>query len=300
MTLIEEIKLYFASLDINRARLLKSISNYMTYVYKDRLSYAVFIPVHANYPQYFDEFAGFTIQTVEMNLENTISKVLMLKSKTLKNPEQFNIIANNFCDPGVNGELRENLLKNPLEWSSVWKQIFGNQNIFKESYDILGELVVYNYLYDADKKVKWTAIDKGTHDFESDSFSYEVKTTKNKYESIITISSQNQLQSDVPLRLFYVRVEKNPNGVSIDDLIDSLSKKGIDVESINIYLERNNLQKGKMERKEKYTLLEKRVYFIDEKFPQISSNEFESLKHRNRILKISYTVDLSGLEYLSW
>lgn len=300
MTLHEEIKLYYASLEINRARLLKTTNPYSTYVYMDHSSYSVIIPVNDDYPLYFDEFVGFTIQTVEMYIEKTINKVLMLKSKNLKNIEQFVIIASNFCDPGLNGRLRENLLSNPIEWSSVWKQIFGNQNIKKESYDIFGELLVYDYLLESNKTIKWTALEKGTHDFETIGYSYEVKTTTNKYESFITINSQNQLVSNVPLGLFFVRVEKNPNGKNIDEIIDSLREKGIDIDIVNRYLDSNNLQKGKIERKEKYAILEKRMYIVDDQFPKISINEFDSLEFRSRILKISYTLDLSGIDYKIW
>lgn len=300
MNLLDEIKLYYASLDKNRVRVLKSINPFITYLYMDSSSYAVVIPVDENYPLYFDEFSGFIIQTIEMLIENKTTRVLMLKSKSLKNLDQFVIIANNFSDPGLNGILRQSLLNNPLEWSNNWKQFFGNQFINKESYDIFGELIIYDYLYGIDKTVKWTALDRGTHDFESIGFSYEVKTTTNKYESIVTISSQNQLHSHVPIKLFYVKVEKNPNGICIDEALDSLKEMGIDVDIINTYLEKNNLQKGKIERKDKYVILEKREYLIDTSFPQIFPEEFESLKHRNRILKLTYTIDLSGIEYQSF
>jgi len=151
-----------------------------------------------------------------------------------------------------------------------------------------------------DPTSKWTASDSGTHDIESDSHSYEVKSTIIRYGALLSISSQFQLLAPKPLDLYFIRVEESPVGVSINDIAAELISIGYDEYLLENQLAKAHFEKGSSDRDRKYSLLEKRVYNVDEKFPKITEESFKGDVIPPAIVEIRYKVDLDGVPYERW
>ena len=106
--------------------------------------------------------------------------------------------------------------------------MLGDSKTKRHSYDVIAELLALDLLYSQDKSIIWTAAQAGSHDIESDSISFEVKSTVKKSETSVTISSQHQLLSQKPLYLLFCRMEKSSLGLSINDLKTRLVSHGYD------------------------------------------------------------------------
>lgn len=180
--------------------------------------------------------------------------------------------------PGINGSDRKDLLDNPIGWWEKWKELLGNSIYEKKPYSIIAEMLVLNELYKTDKSAKWTGVLGATHDIETDGSSYEVKSTIKRYGATVTISSQYQLDSTKKLQLYFCRLEKSKSGISINDLVNSLVLNGYDSEKLEKQLHKLGYEYGTNVREEKYKILEKRKYNVDDKFPKITNLSFKNDK----------------------
>ena len=152
-------------------------------------------------------------------------------------------------------------------------------------------------LFSIDNSIQWTASHAGSHDIESPSNSYEVKSTIKKSETNVTISSRFQLDSEKPLELWFYRMEASEQGMSINDMKDELVKAGYSESLLESQLEAKGFIKGNSIRDKKYILLERRKYIIDDNFPRIVESSFKNDVYPKNIIKILYTIDLEGLDY---
>ena len=162
----------------------------------------------------------------------------------------------------------------------------------ERDYDFLGELLALNYVLNEDANATYSNL--ASHDIELPQYSIEVKTTTEKYNAEIHINSQYQLENntDMPLKLIFVRLEKSQIGYSINDVIESLKLKNYDINSLN------RLEKiGTSSINEKYRILEARLYNIDDKFPKITLNSLKNNELPKGIIKIEYIVDLDDIDY---
>lgn len=299
MNLLEELRNYFVTIKEGARRIKSLPDEYPAYVIKLFDGYGVAIEYSSDTP-IFEHFANSYIRTCTFTINEIEREYLILICELDSLKYEFASICAEFIDPGFNGERRKNLVENPLNWWNNWKMLLGNSIMNKEIYSILSELIVFEHLIDTDPSVEWTAINGGTHDFESRNNSYEVKATLKKYESNIVISGQHQLHSDKPLFLYFCRLEESEYGISINDKLHDLQQKGNYNQKIELYLERLNLQNGSSIRNKKYMVLEKRKYIIDSNFPKITNESFKNNTIPESITKISYTVDLSNIEYIDW
>lgn len=304
MNILEEIKLKFSSIRPNTIIQLNTIPDeFKTFVVKTFDNYGVAI-IYDKDDDVFAEFSSAKIETkifpIKKGQEYKEIRCLYFNSSNFTLRNEFAVICKHFVDPGENGELRKKLIESPFDWWESWKSLLGNAEKNISSYSVLAELLVLKYLYQTYSNVQWTSIINGTHDFETDEFVCEVKSTIKKYDLTISINSQNQLHSNKPVYLFFCRLEKSPYGNSIDDVVRELVDLGYPANELEEQLTSLNLRKGKKMRKEKYMVVDKRKYCIDDKFPKLSIEDISNETTRNKILKIVYTIDLGGIEYTKW
>ena len=151
-----------------------------------------------------------------------------------------------------------------------------------------------------DNTVEWAAVTAGSHDIEGNSASYEVKSTVKRYGATITIAGQHQLQSLKRLQLYFCRLEKSKAGISINDMKEKLVNDGYDKDKIEQQLYHLGYEHGASVREDKYKVLEKRKYEVDEKFPKITKSSFKDDHIPESVIQITYTIDLDGVEYTVW
>lgn len=304
MSIIDDIKMCFASLKEGAIRPLLSIGEqYKAYAVKTNENYGVAIEFPREIDVY-ETFANAKIETRNFTFivdgEEKCGRYLYFYSSNFMLRNEFAIICKHFVDPGVDGSARMRILNDPYGWWESWKSLLGNAEKNLTSYSILAELLVYKQIVLENKNVDWTAVYNGTHDFEGKDFCCEVKSTLKKYDLSISINSQNQLHSDKTIYLYFCRLEKSNHGVSINDLINDLVRLGVSKEDLEDQMTILGLKKGKVSRNERYVIRDQRKFTIDENFPKISIFDISNSKFRDKILKLVYTIDLSGIEYESW
>ena len=127
-----------------------------------------------------------------------------------------------------------------------------------------------------------------------------MKSTVKRYGATVTIVGQHQLQSMKRLQLYFCRLEQSKSGISINDMKDKLVADGYDKDKIEQQLYQLGYEKGASIREEKYKVLEKRKYEVDDKFPKITKASFKDERIPESVIQITYTIDLDGLEYTVW
>lgn len=299
MNLLDEIREYFASVKLG-ARELKSLPmDYPGYVIRTSDGYGVAVPYNGC-KVVSEKFSNCKIHNKVLVIDGKENMFLILSCNLNSLRYEFASVCAQFVDPGEGGVDRENIIKNPAEWWKHWKNLLGNAISEKKPYDLIAEMLVLEHLIREGKKVLWTSLNSGSHDIETNEESYEVKSTIKRYGATVTVAGQHQLQSTKKLYLFFCRLERSVTGVSINDMKESLIQAGYSGETLEQHLSELGYEIGMSIREEKYKILEKRKYEIDQNFPKITPSSFKDNKIPNKIIQITYTVDLDGLEYTSW
>ena len=218
MRLVQEIRKGFSSLEIGKALPLSEIENYPAYVVRIENSYGVIIEVPSQY-KINERFSNVRYATQGYAIDGRHANFLYLSSNMEHLRNEFANICAAFVYPGENGTERKKIIKDPLSWWKNMKELLGNRNIDSSPYNVLGELIAYYYLVKTGNSVEWLGQVNGTADFESVDAYYEVKSTTMRYDSLIQISSQFQLQSEKDIKIFFLRFEESSNGKSIDDMV---------------------------------------------------------------------------------
>jgi hypothetical protein len=298
MNLVDEIRNLFAGADKNKGIMLENINvKYPAWVVKRENWYGIAIPNKYN-KKINERFSNVKIKNLNLIIGKEEKELLLLTSNIDYLRNEFATICAEFVELGENGEQREKLMKDPIKWWDSWKTLLGNAIQNKKPYSVLGEMLILLYLVKNEKKPKWAAVEKATHDIEIKDYSYEVKSTTKRYESVITISSQNQMiKPQKDLYLCFCRFEKSKNGYSIEDIAKKLEKFGYSYYKANLGIEKMGFEKGMSVRDEKYKIHEIRKYKVDNNFPKITKESFVSGKLPDGIVKITYDIDLNGLKY---
>lgn len=299
MEILEEIRECFASTQ-NGARDIKALPiDYPAMVIRNSEGYGVAI-IYNSERDISEKFVNSRLYTQTLSIDGMENKYLILSCMRDSLRYEFATVCAQFVEPGINGIDRKNLLSNPLEWWKQWRELMGNAISNRQAYSVIAEMMVLDELYINDKTIEWMAVNSGSHDIEGNNGSYEVKSTIKRYGAAITITSQHQLQSFKRLQLYFCRLEKSNHGVSINDMKDKLVSDGYDNEKIEQQLYQIGYEKGASVRDERYKVLEKRKYEVNEKFPKIVESSFKDNRMPNSITHITYTIDLDGLEYTKW
>ena len=300
MNLVKNIRENFATLLMGNYSVIRELDpEYIGYTLYLPEGYAVAIEFDSDL-NINEKFSNSKLFSRKLNLDGTLKKYLILLC-TLDNLRyEFAALSAQFLDPGENGDYRKRIIEDPLSWWKQWIELLGNSISIKKAYSVIAEMIALDYLFQKDNTIEWTAINTGSHDLEGDTCSYEVKSSLKKYSAEITISSQYQLRSKKSMYLMFIKLEKSQLGVSIDDMKNRLISHGYDGDKLENQIQRLGFENGASVRKEKYKILEKRQYFVDDKFPKITNESFIGGKLPDSITKITYTINLDGIEYINW
>lgn len=262
------------------------------YVVKDNGWYGIGIDIDLDNTEYFEKFENVILITKIKNFSKENHKLLELITNRADLIEEFSLVCFDFINKFENEKVNENIIEKANKWWEEWKKLLGNVLKSERDYDFLGELLALNYVLNEDTNATYSNL--ASHDIELPQYSIEVKTTTEKYNAEIHVNSQYQLENntDMPLKLIFVRLEKSQIGYSINDVIKSLKLKNYDVNSLS------RLEKiGTSSINEKYRILEARLYNIDDKFPKITLNSLKNNELPKGIIKIEYIVDLDDIDY---
>lgn len=262
------------------------------YVIKDNGWYGIGIDIGLDKTEYFEKFENVRLITKIKNFSKENHKLLELITNRADLIEEFSLVCFDFINKFDNEKVNENIIEKANKWWEEWKKLLGNVLKSESDYDFLGELLALNYVLNEDTNATYSNL--ASHDIELPEYSIEVKTTTEKYNAEIYVNSQYQLENntDMPLKLIFVRLEKSQIGYSINDVIESLKLKNFDINNLN------RLEKiGTSSINEKYRILEARLYNIDDKFPKITLSTLKNNELPKGIIKIEYIVDLDDIDY---
>jgi len=298
MNLLEEIREYFASVKWGARELKNLPPEYPAYVVRTANEYGVAIPYSGN--AISEKFANCQIHNRIISIDGKENMFLILSCNQYSLRYEFAAVCAQFAEAGENGENRKSIVSNPSAWWEQWKTLLGNTVSVKKPYNIIAEMYVLEYLIRNGKKAVWTSLNLGSNDIETEEESYEVKSTIKRYGATVTVSGQYQLYSTKKLYLVFCRLEKSVTGVSINDMKNKLIETGYCEDLLEQQLGSLGYEFGMSIRNEKYKIIEKRKYLVDQYFPQITPLAFKGDKIPNNIIQITYTIDLDGLEYTSF
>lgn len=299
MEILEEIREYFASTQ-NGARDIKSLlPEYPAMVIRSNEGYGVAV-IFDDERDISEKFANSNLYTQILAIGGEEKKYLILRCALDSLRYEFATVCAQFVEPGIEGIDRKNLLTDPLAWWKQWRELLGNAISQRQPYSVIAEMIVLDELYLHDNTIEWSAVNAGSHDIEGNQESYEVKSTIKRYGATITIAGQHQLQSLKRLQLYFCRLEQSKMGVSINDMKNKLVSDGYDKEKIEQQLYQLGYEYGSSVREDKYKVLEKRKYEVDDKFPKITKSSFKNDHIPESVIQITYTIDLDGLEYTVW
>jgi hypothetical protein len=299
MNLTSEIFDSMAALDKGYMIPIKSLpSQYPAFVFRREKSYGVAIEIRDDIVV-AECFTNAQIKAELMVMPGGITKnYLVLSSGRESVREQFATLCTEFVFPGKNGERRNLLLNDPLAWWKDWSELMGNALKNSSPYEVLGEMITLIYLLRNGKDPKWIGPYSGVKDIAAMDGYYEVKSTINRYESNIMISSQFQLKPNgKDLMLSFCRFEKSSDGISINKAMSLLDTLGMKRENLVEALDQVGYAQGNSSLNQAYNILEMRLYRVDSVFPVITSESFIGGKIPDGISKIQYTVNLEGLTY---
>ncbi|MBQ9062143.1 MAG: PD-(D/E)XK motif protein [Eubacterium sp.] len=300
MTVINEIREYFASLPMPGARKIENLpAEYPAYVIRIPDGYGVAIEVEDD-KEVSEKFNNIKLHTGLISINGEMKNYLILRSAFEEFRYEFASVCAEFVEPGDSGSNRKMILADPYVWWTKWKELMGNTDRDLRVYNVIAEMMVLAHKYREDKSTEWTAARMGSHDIESAEESCEVKSTVKRYGASITISGQHQLAHFKRLYIYFCRLEESLEGVSINEMKKKLVADGYDEGKLEIELERQGFEKGANIRNKKYKPLEKRKYEVDDDFPKIVQESFKGNKYPNAITHIEYTIDLEGLDYTAW
>ena len=293
MELKEEIQALFADSDIDAAYKITALPfDNPAWVVRFLDGFGVAVPYDGK--EIREEFANASLYDTVLDVPEP-KRCLLLISSIEASRNEFATFCADFVQPGDNGSLRQKLIDNPTAWWTGWKVLIGNSIMEKKPYAVLGELIMYEYLLRNERRVKWEGPSSASHDLICLDTEYEVKSTLSRYDRIIHVTGQFQLQKTAKkLFIYFCRFEKNVNGMNINDMVDKLvNVHGESREELNGKLRKIGYSAGSSAREERYQLHEVMRYAVDENFPRIVPEMFKNEALPTGIKQLSYDVDLS-------
>lgn len=248
-----------------------------------------------------ENFANAQIESASYIFGDETMDILLLMCSQYSLRTEFASICVQFVELGLNGSNRHSIQADPFIWWRRWRELMGNRIGEKKAFSVIGEMLAVDSQLDLGETVTWGGPQAGTHDIETGATSIEVKSTLQKYSAEVIISSHNQLASNKPIWLYFVRLEESGyEGVSIGSMSARLVAKGYDRVLLEGQLFGLGFGEGTDGRGLKYQILEKRKYEIDEDFPRITNDSFRDGHIPTSITRIEYTVNLEGIRYYVW
>ncbi|KAB8125584.1 PD-(D/E)XK motif protein [Gracilibacillus oryzae] len=306
MNIAEEIRNKFASLTTNHAILLESSGGeFPSWAIKFNDAYATAIEVEEGI-KINESFANVSYFTDYFTIEGISKHLLILSSSEIRLRNEFAGVCAIFLELGDDNSKRTAIQKDPLEWWINWKELIGNKSVDSTVHGILGELITLYWMKrDLAEDItasNWTGPDGKSTDIVTSTKKAEVKTSLIKYNNIVTISSQFQLETVSSMSLIYIKLEEigelapGVNIVSIDKIVKILSEEGLDENELNKKINKMGLKQNSMDRKRNYRVLEMNEYPVNEKFPLLTKESFKDNFDKERLLQLTYKIELAGLE----
>jgi hypothetical protein len=142
----------------------------------------------------------------------------------------------------------------------------------------------------------WTGPSGARHDFVSGNAALEVKTSTRRNGRSCKINGHLQLvpPEDGTLNLAYFKVETTANGRSVPELIEEIFSAGVDRMQFRKHLQDANYDDSYSEEyaEFRWSILERRMYLVDESFPRIVPESFVNGDLPSGISDVIYTVEL--------
>lgn len=299
MNLVNEIKDNWDSSPMGYIGKIQSLfdAGHEAWTIKTNAGYGVVI-LYDGVEEVFERFSDAVLKTDKFAFsDGQPVNVLLLTTQRESIDIPFSSLCAEFVYPGETGELRRQLLNNPVAWWSQWKELLGNKDIDARVYDVLGELVVLKYLAENGKIAEWNGPSGAIYDIDCETEYYEVKSSVSRSKRTITLSNRFQLTppKGTELYLIFCQFEAALYGLCIDDLVNDLGGLGYSVESLNKKLLSMGLEKGRYDRRRRYMLHAMTKYHIDDSFPAIKPSSFVGGDLPQGIIGITYTVSLDGI-----
>jgi Putative PD-(D/E)XK family member, (DUF4420) len=227
---------------------------------------------------------------------------LRLESHGRQRRQEFAVVCAQFIEPGEAGEERSRVITDPAEWWRRWRELLGNAMRDRKPYSVLGELLAFERLLAIGEQPIWLGPSRNSHDIETSSANYEVKSTISKYSSTFRAAGQFQLGASLGKHLFivYQRFEPSVSGHSINSVAQKLAALGHDVDTVEQGLAELGYEIGASDRQIYYQLLQSTKYAVDENFPKIIPSSFVGGTLPPGIVSVEYEVDLAGLSGTSF
>lgn len=300
MDLLEEIRIGFANLNARGGMLEIAALGplYGAWVFREDGAFGVAVAV-SEQSIVSERFAGARLVTVDRIMFGTRFHLLRLECSIQSLRNEFAVICAQMVAPGEQGVLRRALLADPLNWWNTWRQLLGNAAVNRRAFSVLGELLAFERLCQIGEQPEWRGPKDGTVDLDTTLAGYEVKSTVSRYDSTVHVTGQFQLATSSLKKLYLVhqRFEPASNGDSIDAVVDRLAARGTNRKIIEDLLSLEGFEAGCAARLESFSLIESRLFLVDDKFPRITQQNFVDGIIPKGIVRVEYQIDLAGLAY---
>jgi len=186
-----------------------------------------------------------------------------------------------------------------------WAAFFGTGNFGRESRSrvvgLIGELLVLEDLMEKlGREVihSWWGPIRHRHDFEFEHTAFEVKSSIDMISREVEIHGLTQLLSDEgrSLYLVYVKIQLDPRGNNVSELVERLISKGISRFDLEEKLKKVVAGKEELEAAAdfRFSNFTARFFLVDDSFPGIRPDNL-SVETKGRVSNISYRLNLDGL-----
>jgi len=185
-----------------------------------------------------------------------------------------------------------------------WRELLETERVGAPSLEklvgVFAELHVLGELAEQSSRVveAWVGPDGERHDIVTPAGSVEVKGTRSRVGRQVEIHGVEQLEPPPSgeLLLAYVRVERDPNGHSVLDLVGDLERMGCSTERLRASLVKLGITADHEEavRAIRLTVRERVTYAVMEDFPRIVRGTFPNGRMPEGVLSLNYTIDLSS------
>jgi hypothetical protein len=167
---------------------------------------------------------------------------------------------------------------------------------------LYGELWILRRIVriNADALRSWTGPLGAVHDFRSQGGALEIKTTLAREGWRFEIHGVLQLAAIDGIPLYFAALSVDsaaPHGESVPEVVDAIVDAGVDTLELFTKLSRlgYDARDSAYYRDTKYSVQEMRFFLVDAEFPRIVPEVFVSGALPERVERLRYTVDLSGL-----
>jgi hypothetical protein len=145
----------------------------------------------------------------------------------------------------------------------------------------------------------WTGPGTHRHDFSVSGLALEVKSTTVRLGRRVDIHGHLQLQEPVDGKLYmaFLKLEvAEVAGTSVPSLIDNLVTKGLNRSELfkKLALIGYDVLHESAYKNVRFSILEDRMYLVDESFPRIVEQSFKTGTLPARVREITYSIDISN------